>query len=568
MIFFSLSLGDFVSSKQTSGKVYLVGAGPGDPGLITVKGARLLELADVVVYDYLSSPRLLSYCPQAEVIYVGKKAAEHTLTQDGINDLLVKLGREGKRVVRLKGGDPYVFGRGGEEGEALKSAGIPFEEVPGITSAIAAPAYAGIPVTHRDFNSSFTLITGHEKEEEYKDPQAKARGSAVGSSDLDWNAIAKLPCVAFYMGVKALPRIIQRLIENGKDPNTPAATIQWGTTMRQKSVASTISNLVEDINQAGISSPAITIIGKVVSLRQTLNWFETRPLFGQTIIVTRTRQQASDLSVQLEDLGANVIEAPTIEMQPPANQREINAVFEALPFPPLPLGEGEGGFEGKAAQTLQSPSPQPSPGGRGSQSWDWIIFTSANGVKYTRQKLQELKLDVRAFGTAKIAAVGEATLRAIETELALKVDLYPQSFVAEALADALKDQIKGKRFLLLRADIARPVLRERLEQEGAAVVSDIAIYETKPATSLPELVIEAIDAKQVHWVTFTSSSTAKNFFTLLGSEARQKLAGVKIASIGPVTTKTLRELGYEPTVEATQFNLNGLVEAIERHGKR
>jgi len=518
---------DFVKSKQTRGKVFLVGAGSGDPGLLTVKGARLLALADVVVYDYLANPRLLEHCrADVEKIYVGKKAAQHAMTQTDINALLVKLGLEGKLVVRLKGGDPYVFGRGGEEGIALVEAGIYFETVPGITAAIAAPCYAGIPVTHRDFNSSFTLITGHEKEEEYKDPEAKARGAAAGSSDLDWAAIARLPCVAFYMGVKALPRIVQKLVEAGKDPTTPAATIQWGTTTRQRSCDATLATIAEKVEQSGIGSPSITIIGKVVGLRSTLNWFENRPLFGKTIVVTRTRQQASDLSLQLEELGANVIEAPTIEIRPPADWSQVD---DAL---------------------------------KNASSFDWIIFTSANGVSHTRQRLREIGLDVRSFGKAKIAAVGEATKKAIETELALKFDLCPDSFVAEALADALesKGEVQGKRFLLLRADIARPFLRERLEKGGASV-SDIAVYETHSVDALPEQVMDALRERQVDWITFTSSSTARNFVTLLGAE-RPLIGNVKFASIGPVTTKTMKELNLSPHVEATAFSIAGLVEAI------
>src|SRR4051794_17017727 len=309
------------------GIVYLVGAGPGDPGLITVRGAKLLESADVVVYDYLSNPELLRHCPKAEAIYVGKKAASHSMTQDQINALLVEHGRAGRRVVRLKGGDPFVFGRGGEECEALAAAGMPFEVVPGITAAIAAPAYAGIPVTHRDFNSSFTFITGHEKEEEYKDPDSRGRQPARGSSDLDWASIAKLPCLAFYMGVKSLSRICQKLIEHGMAPDTPAATIRWGTTPRQRTVVSTVKNLPTEVGQAGLKPPALTIVGRVVSLRDTLNWFERRPLFGQTVAVTRTRQQASELSQKLADLGADVIEAPTIEL---ASSSDPSKVDDAL----------------------------------------------------------------------------------------------------------------------------------------------------------------------------------------------------------------------------------------------
>ena len=491
-----------------------------------------MEQAQCVVYDALSDPRLLSHCrDDAEKIYVGKRAAAHHFTQEQINALLVKLGLEGKRVVRLKGGDPFVFGRGGEECEALKTAGVSFEVVPGITSAIAAPNYAGIPVTHRDFNSSFTLITGHEKEEEYRAAEAKARGAAAGSSDVDWSALAKLPCIAFYMGVKALPRICARLIEHGMDPKTPAASIQWGTTPRQRTVIATVSDLPEKLEKAGLAPPVMTIIGKVVSLRGTMNWFESKPLFGQTIVVTRTRQQASDLTTQLEELGAGVIEAPTIEIAPPKDATPINQALARL------------------------------------HEYDWVIFTSANGVAETKRKLMQFGLDARVFGKAKIAVIGDATADAVRSELCLNVELCPPSFVAEALADALiqRGEVGGRRFLLLRADIARPLLRERLEQAGASRVNDVAIYETHPARELPPHLIDALEAKQVTWVTFTSSSTAKNFVALLGPDYQGKLAGVKLASIGPITTATLKELGLTPTVQADTFNIDGLVAAISSH---
>ncbi|MGE5610103.1 MAG: uroporphyrinogen-III C-methyltransferase [Bacillota bacterium] len=509
------------------GVVYLVGAGPGDPGLITVRGMQLLEQADVVVFDYLANPQLLRHCPTAETIYVGKQAAKHAMSQDDINKLLVEKGLEGKKVVRLKGGDPFVFGRGGEECEALAHAGVRFEVVPGITSAIAAPAYAGIPVTHRDLNSSFTLITGHEKEADYQDPDARARqpGSA---SDVDWSVLAKLPCLAFYMGVKALPGICQKLLDHGMAPDMPAASIQWGTTTRHRAIIGTLSDLPQKVAAAHLTPPAITLIGRVVSLRQTLNWFETRPLFGQTIVVTRTRQQASDLAQRLDELGAHVIEAPTIELEPPHDPAPVNESLRA------------------AAQ------------------FDWIVFTSQNGVSFTRQRLMELGLDVRAFGPAKIAAIGDATAAAIRDQLCLKVDLCPPSFVAEALAAELltQNQVQGKRFLLLRADIARPILRQKLQENGAAEVRDVAIYQTKIAPSLPPTLLEALSEKHVHWITFTSSSTAKNFVTLLGKDYARQLQGVKIASIGPVTTATLKDLSLPITVQAEAFNIDGLIDAI------
>ncbi len=515
-------------SLASPGIVFLVGAGPGDPELITLRGVHLLNTADVVVYDALANPDLLNHCtPAAARIYVGKKTSSHSFSQEAINALLVTHATAGKRVVRLKGGDPFVFGRGAEECEALVAAGIPFEVVPGITAAIAAPAYAGIPVTHRDFNSSFTLITGHEKEEEYQDPEAKARSSGMGS-DVDWSICAKLPCLAFYMGVKSLPRICQRLIEHGMAADMPAATIEWGTTPRQRTIVGTISDLPMRVAEAGIGPPAMTIIGRVVGQRENLNWFESRPLFGQTVVVTRTRQQASDLSHRLTDLGARVIEAPTIELSPPGEWSAVDESLERI------------------------------------TEYDWVIFTSANGVRFAKSRLLETGQDARNFAGVRIAAIGEATADAIAKELCLRVDLCPETFVAEALADALAagNEIQGRRFLLLRADIARAILRERLQQGGAAVVDDVSVYETRPASSLPEGLEEALAAGQVNWITFTSSSTARNLTALLGPNYRERLANVKLASIGPITTRTLTDLGLEPHAQAERFTIDGVVDAI------
>lgn len=522
-----------MAEGTNKGVVYLVGAGPGDPGLLTVRGQKLLEQADAVVYDYLANPVLLDLCrSQAERIYVGKKAAHHAMTQEQINALLVERGRAGQRIVRLKGGDPFVFGRGGEECEALATAGIRFEVVPGITAAIAAPAYAGIPVTHRDLNSSFTFITGHEKEDEHRDPASRGREAAAGSSDIDWSAVARLPCLAFYMGVKSLPRICAKLIEHGMDPSIPAATIRWGTRPQQRTVTATVATLAERVEAAQLAPPALTIIGQVVSLRDTLNWFERRPLFGKTVVVTRTRQQASTLSERLRELGAEVLEAPTIEIHPLADGSRVIGSLRAA-------ASGE---------------------------YDWLVLTSANAVTETRRQLFAAGLDTRALAGVKVAAVGEATASALRAELALQPDLVPPQAIAESLADALSaaDAIAGARFLLLRADIGRPLLLERLESGGAARVDDVAIYETRIASALPPQLLEALGERQIEWVTFTSSSTAKNFTLLLGPDYHQRLDGVKLASIGPVTTATLRELGLEPSVQAEQFDVDGVVDALTR----
>lgn len=513
-----------VSNRPSQGFVSLVGAGPGDPGLLTVRGRDLLAAADVVVYDALANPLLLKHCrPDAEQVYVGKRAEHHAMSQAAINDLLIDRAKTGRRVVRLKGGDPFVFGRGGEECQALAAAGIAFEVVPGVTAAIAAAAYAGIPVTHRDFNSSVTFITGHERDD------------GGDSADVDWTAIAKLPCIAFYMGVKSLPSICRKLIDHGLPATTPAATIQWGTTPQQRTVVGTVADLPEKVTATGVGSPAITIVGRVVSLRDTVNWFETRPLFGKTIVVTRSRFTASMLSAQLEALGATVMEAPTIELYTPTDAVAIEQALSAT-----------------------------------DNAWNWVVFTSPAGVTFTKQKLFELDLDVRAFGSARIAAIGDATAKAIREELGLRVDLSPQRFIAEALADEFQSrgEIAGKKFLLLRADIARPVLRQRLEAAGASEVRDMPIYETRPANALPPEVVNAMDAKQVDWITFTSSSTATHLAAMLGERYRERLADVKIASIGPVTSETLSNLGLEPDVTASHHDIAGLVEAIRSSAKR
>jgi uroporphyrinogen III methyltransferase/synthase len=437
-------------------------------------------------------------------------------------------------------------------------------------------------VTHRDFNSSFTLITGHEKEEQYKEDDARARGAATGSSDLDWSAIARLPCVAFYMGVKSLPRISAKLIENGMSPDTPAATIQWGTTPRQRTCVATIGTIADEVQRQHITAPAITIVGKVVSMRDTLNWFETRPLFGQTIVVTRTRDQASELSARLEALGANVLEAPTIETTVVSDWTQVDAELRAIgnrePSPlwgagrvgapsvgTLPAHSGDA-LRGDAAATRSNPSPYPLPAGAGDLNTT-VVFTSANGVRAVRERLKALSLDARVFARAQIAVIGDATAQAVRDLLCIEPDVIPKRFVAEALADELvaRDAVKGRHFVLFRAEIARPILVDRLRAAGAASVADVAVYATRNVDALPDNVSSAFAGHSIHWITFTSSSTAKNLVALLGEGYRDKLAGVKIASIGAITTETLRTLGLTPTVEATEASMESLAEAIRAH---
>ncbi len=509
-----------------SATVYLIGAGPGDPGLMTIAGAEKLRQADVVVYDYLANSQLLEICPAAcKRIYVGKSGSHHTLSQDQINALLVE---EAKRadvhvIARLKGGDPYVFGRGGEEGEYLHQAGIPFVVIPGVTSGIAAPAYAGIPVTHRDITSTITLITGHERED-----------AAEGSLRVNYQALAQLKgTLVFYMGVKSLPHIAARLIAGGMSPDTPAAVIRWGTHPKQHTVTATIATIADAAARAKITAPAITIVGEVISLRDTLNWFEHQPLFGKKIIVTRTRQQASELSRQLAGLGADVLEAPTIELAEPDHQDRVDHALRDL-------------------CTRQ-----------GSRKYDWLVLTSVHGVNAMWRHLRAQGCDARVLADLGIAAIGPATADAL-MRIGIQADVLPEKFVGEELAAAIKNKlpdIAGKHFLLLRADIARPALRDALLAAGA-VVDDIAIYRTVKPQSLPADVLTALKESRIDWITFTSASTAENFVALLPQELRSVVQEVKLASIGPITTAAMNQLQMPPTAEAKIHTIPGLVTAI------
>ncbi len=494
------------------GKVYLIGAGPGDPGLITERGLKVISEADVIVYDYLANPRLLSYArPEAEKIYVGKKGGCHTLSQEEINQLLVKKAQEGKVVARLKGGDPFLFGRGGEEAEVLVERGIPFEVVPGVTSAIAAPAYAGIPVTHREHTSTFTMVTGHE------DPTKKA-------SAIDWEALSRIGTVAFLMGMKNLPHICENLLQAGKAPETPVAVIQWGTTPRQRVVTGSLRDIVEKVRKTGLGPPAIILVGEVVKLREKLKWFESRPLFGKRILVTRTREQASQLVASLEELGAECIEIPTIKIIPPESFEPLDRAIEKI------------------------------------EDYDWLIFTSVNGVKYFFERLFEKGKDARALSRARIAAIGQATAALIKN-YGLLVDLLPREFRAEGLLEAFsQEDLRGVRILIPRALEAREILPEKLKEMGARV-EVVPTYRTVLPEEEGARVRKALE-EGVDVVTFTSSSTARNLLRLLGEDAFRLLSGVLLASIGPITSETLRQAGLSPAIEAQEYTIPGLVRAI------
>ncbi len=502
-------------SNNQMGKVFLVGAGPGDPGLITVKGVNCIARADVVVYDYLASPALLTHAnPDAEMIYVGKKGGDHTLPQEGINALIVEKAKQGNVVARLKGGDPFIFGRGGEEAEALIAAGIPFEVVPGVTAAIGASAYAGIPLTHRDYTSDVAFVTGHE------DPTKT-------ESSVDWQALATgIGTLVFFMGVKNLPTIAASLVANGRSADTPVAVIRWGTTPKQRTVIGTLSTIVEETRRAGIKAPAIIIVGGVVNLRETMQWFENRPLMGRRIVVTRAREQASDLVQQLMEYGAECFQCPTIQVVPPADWAPVDRAIETL------------------------------------DQYGWIVFTSVNGVEFFFQRLFEKGLDVRALGHIHTATIGPATAARLRA-WGLKSDIIPESYRAESVVEAFATRsVKGRKVLLPRAKEARSVLPAELTRMGAKV-HEVTAYETRQVMDGAADLIARLTAGTIDMVTFTSSSTVKNFHRLLPPDRAERLmAGVTVASIGPITSQTARDMGLTVTIEAETYTIPGLIQAI------
>jgi uroporphyrinogen III methyltransferase/synthase len=499
-------------------KVYLVGAGPGDPGLITVRGRQCIESADVIIYDYLAAPALLNFAPNhAEVIYVGKKGGDHTLSQDKINALIVEKAKTGSTVCRLKGGDPFIFGRGGEEAEILVANAIPFEVVPGVTSAIAAAAYAGIPLTHRKLTATLAFITGHE------DPHKE-------ESNIDWESLARgIGTLVFFMGVKNLPEIARKLIANGKSPNTPVALIRWGTTPAQTTVTGTLDDIAERAKKADLKPPVIIVVGEVVQLRNSLKWFEKRPLLGKRIVVTRARQQASDLVRRLSDLGAECLEFPTIK---------VVSADDAVPLD-------------DAVQNLSV--------------YDWIIFTSVNGVKFFFDHLFGTNKDVRALSHLHTAAIGPATAEKL-FEYGLKSDIIPQTYRAEAVVDAFrKIKLEGKKILLPRAKEARPVLPVELRKMGAEV-NEVTAYLTEKVRENGDQLLERLEAKTIDLITFTSSSTVQNFKDLLPPDHfKQLIKGIAIASIGPITTDTAIESGFEVLITAKSFTIPGLCEAVVKY---
>jgi uroporphyrinogen III methyltransferase/synthase len=501
-----------------SAMVYLVGAGPGDPNLITVKGKQAIERADVIVYDRLASPQLLQNArPDAERIYVGKLPDRHTLTQDEINELLVEKAKEGNVVTRLKGGDPFIFGRGGEEAERLVDAGIPFEVVPGITSAIAVPAYAGIPVTHRDFNSSFAIVTGHERPEKTE-------------SSINWEKLATATeTIIFLMGVSNLSFIVKQLTKYGRDATTPIALIRWGTRIEQETLVGTLSDIVDKVNDVRFGSPAIIIVGEVVKLREKLSWFERKPLFGKRILVTRARSQSSELTQMIDHLGGEAIEFPVIRLVEPKRGDMFN---EALHH----IGE-----------------------------YNWVIFTSVNGVKFFFDRIRKQKIDIRQMANARIAAIGPKTAAALE-EKGLLVEALPDEYKAEALVEHLRPIVKQtEKILLPRADIAREVLAVELRAMGCDV-TEVDAYDTKIDATNAQEIVNMFMQQQIDVLTFTSSSTVRNFvhsIRLATTDIETLLQKTQIACIGPITAKTAKELGLKVDVVAEEYTIDGLVKAVQ-----
>ena len=506
------------------GKVYLVGAGPGDPGLLTIKGLECIRKAGVIVYDRLVHPAILEHaCQGAEMIYVGKASSAHTMKQEDINQLLVDKAKEGKVVCRLKGGDPYVFGRGGEEAETLVEAGIEFEEVPGITSAIAAPAYAGIPVTHRDFCSALGIITGHERAQEPPSPIiGRGAGGEGSGSRIHWDKIATgLDTLVFLMGVENLPNIVANLVENGRDPSTPVALVRWGTRTEQETLVGTLADIVEKVRSTGFKSPAVTVVGEVVNLREKLRWFDNRPLFGKKVLVTRSRDQASELSHLLREQGAEPVEFPVIKITPPECSRELDAALERI------------------------------------DKYDWVLFTSANGALSVLSRLYELGRDVRSLKGPKVGAIGPATAETLSC-MGIMVDFTPSRFVAEAVVEEFPEDPSGKRILIPRAQEAREVIPEKLTERGADV-DVVTVYRTEIEESCAAPVKEMLENGEIDIITFTSSSTVKNFVKLIGASVP---AGVQIACIGPITAQTAEEHGLKPDIVAEEYTVEGLVRAI------
>ena len=497
-----------------NGKVYLVGAGPGDPKLITLKGIECLQRADVVIYDLLINVKLLEHCPaHAKKIYGGKMIGEQEQRQAEIDDLMVRYAKAGKTVIRLKGGDPFIFGRGGEEALTLVEAGIDFEVVPGITSAIAAPAYAGIPLTHRSYSSSVAFVTGHS-------------AALQADSAIRWEQLATgVDTLVILMGVGHLREIAARLIQHGRSPDTPISLVHWGTTPQQKTLEGTLADIAQKSEAVNFRNPAAIVVGDVNVLREQLRWFDQKPLFGRRIIVTRARAQASDFAECLESYGAEVIQFPTIETQPIPDNAALGRAIAQL------------------------------------STYNWVIFTSVNAVEYFYRHLRENSKDTRSFGNARICAVGQKTVAALD-QIGILADYVPSQYRGVVLAAELEG-VEGQKILLPRASIAADDLPNGLRDRGA-IVDTIPIYETVKAGAEGREALEAdLHNGRIDMVTFTSSSTVTNFLEMFGSPPSTALLDqVHIAVIGPSTEATVKAHGFTADIVAQQASVESLVEEI------
>ncbi|WP_333653831.1 uroporphyrinogen-III C-methyltransferase [Dissulfurispira sp.] len=497
------------------GKVYLIGAGPGDVGLLTVKGLKCLQKAEAVVYDFHLNAQILNYINHdAEFIYAGKRGGHHAMTQDEINQALVNKANEGKIVCRLKGGDPFVFGRGGEEAEVLVNEGIEFEVIPGVSSSIAAPAYAGIPLTHRKYSSSFAVITGNE---DITKPE----------SSIDWSKFANgFDTLVFLMGVKNIGAITSKLIEHGKSPDTPVAVVRWGTRPDQKTVVSTLKDIAGLVKEENIKPPAVMVVGNVVKLRDTLKWYENKPLFGQRILITR--EYTKDYE-PLEDLGAEIFEFPTIETVPPESYKELDESIDKI------------------------------------ETYNWIIFTSANGFKYFMQRLLDKERDIRDLKGVRICAIGTKTAETIKN-YGVKVDLIPEEFTAEGLIEAFSQQstvnsLKEMKFLLPRAEVAREVFPQKVRELGGEIDTPAAYRAIKPEKHGKRLK-RFLKEGRISVATFTSAATFNNFVDIMGEDAIEILKDVTIAVIGPVTAKAIEKAGLKVSITPKEATIKAMVDEI------
>lgn len=495
------------------GKVYLVGAGPGDPGLLTVRGRDLLERADVVIYDNLINERILDWAPEAERVFVGKSPDRHTLTQEDINRVIVDQAGTHETVVRLKGGDPFVFGRGGEEAQRLREAGIPFEIVPGITAGIAAPAYAGIPVTHRNVASSVVFLTGH-------------RNPETGCVTVPLDRLALESTLVVFMGLRNLDNLVAQLIETGRSPLTPAAAIEWGTYNRQRTVTARLDTIAARCRDATFESPVLTVIGEVVSLRDAVSWFENRPLYGHRIAVTQTRERSAELTGRLRELGADVFEFPTVRI-------ETETAMEKIDVGP----------------------------------YDWILLTSVNSVDSLFDALRNDGKDIRALHGKKLCAISARTAEALEHH-ALIVDAVPDKYDAANVIESLESvggPLQGQRVLMPRADVGRSSIPKALRNRGAEVTERRAYEVAVPPEA--EALADQLVAFDPHYVTFGSASAARNFHRILGTTRLHELKNATYAAIGPIASEAAEELGIDIAIIPSVHRVPDLVEAIADHAR-